>query len=104
MDARLPAEVRAAGRSRSSTPTTTAVQAEFLPYLQALHPQVRAEDVAAFRVSRVRRVFAVPTLGYSASMPPTTTSIPGLQLIGSANLPFATLNVNDTLSLVEKLR
>jgi protoporphyrinogen oxidase len=82
----------------------SAVQAEFLPYLQGLHPQVRAEDVAAFRVSRVRRVFAVPTLGYSASMPPTTTSIPGLQLIGSANLPFATLNVNDTLSLVEKLR
>jgi hypothetical protein len=37
-------------------------------------------------------------------MPSTTTSIPGLQLIGSANLPFATLNVNDTLSLVEKLR
>jgi protoporphyrinogen oxidase len=81
-----------------------AVQAEFLPYLQGLHPHVRAEDVAAFRVSRVRRVFAVPTLGYSASMPSTTTSIPGLQLIGSANLPFATLNVNDTLSLVEKLR
>ena len=81
-----------------------AVQAEFLPYLQALHPHVRAEDVAAFRVSRVRRVFAVPTLCYSASMPSTTTSIPGLQLIGSANLPFATLNVNDTLSLVEKLR
>ena len=81
-----------------------AVQAEFLPYLQGLHPHVRTEDVAAFRVSRVRRVFAVPTLGYSASMPPTTTSIPGLQLIGSANLPFATLNVNDTLSLVEKLR
>jgi protoporphyrinogen oxidase len=81
-----------------------AVQAEFLPYLQGLHPHVSAEDVAAFRVSRVRRVFAVPTLGYSASMPSTTTSIPGLQLIGSANLPFATLNVNDTLSLVEKLR
>ena len=54
----------------------------------------------AFRVSRVRRVFAVPTLGYSARMPSMTTSVPGLHLAGSAQLPFATLNVNDTLGLV----
>jgi hypothetical protein len=57
----------------------------------------------AFRVSRVRRVFAVPTLGYSARMPSMTTSMPGLHLAGSAQLPFATLNVNDTLGLVEEL-
>jgi hypothetical protein len=37
-------------------------------------------------------------------MPPTTTSVPGLQLIGSANLPFATLNVNDLLTLLQELR
>jgi protoporphyrinogen oxidase len=76
----------------------------FLPYLQAMHPHVQSDDVAAFRVSRVRRVFAVPTLCYSQAMPATTTSVPGLQLIGSADLPFATLNVNDTLSLVGTLR
>ena len=28
------------------------------------------------------------------------TSVPGLHLVGSARLPFATLNVNDTLGLV----
>jgi protoporphyrinogen oxidase len=76
----------------------------FVSYLRAVHPQVNAADIAAFRISRVRRVFAVPTLGYSRTMPATATSVPGLQLIGSANLPFATLNVNDTLSLVEALR
>jgi hypothetical protein len=36
-------------------------------------------------------------------MPSMTTSVPGLHLAGSAQLPFATLNVNDTLGLVEEL-
>jgi protoporphyrinogen oxidase len=76
----------------------------FVPYLRQLHPALGPSDIAAFKVSRVRRVFAAPTLGYSRTMPPTTTSVPGLQLIGSANLPYATLNVNDTLSLVSELR
>jgi hypothetical protein len=31
-----------------------------------------------------------------------STSVPGLHLVGSAQLPFATLNVNDTLSLVDE--
>jgi protoporphyrinogen oxidase len=79
------------------------VRAGFLPYLQRMYPTLRDEDVLAFRVSRVRRVFAVPTLGYSGRMPSMTTSVPGLHLAGSAQLPFATLNVNDTLGLVEEL-
>ena len=36
-------------------------------------------------------------------LPSMTTSVPGLHLAGSAQLPFATLNVNDTLGLVEEL-
>jgi hypothetical protein len=36
-------------------------------------------------------------------MPAMNTSVPGLHLAGSAQLPFATLNVNDTLGLVEEL-
>jgi protoporphyrinogen oxidase len=76
----------------------------FFEHLRRIHPQVDPDDVLAFRVSRIREAFAVPTVGYSHSMPSTTTSIPGLQLIGSANLPFATLNVNDTLSLLQELR
>ncbi len=79
------------------------VRASFLPYLRRMYPDLRDDDVLAFRVSRVRRVFAVPTLGYSARMPSMTTSMPGLHLAGSAQLPFATLNVNDTLGLVEEL-
>jgi hypothetical protein len=37
-------------------------------------------------------------------MPRTTTSIPGLQTIGSANLPFENFNVNDSLGLLQELR
>ena len=32
-----------------------------------------------------------------------STSVPGLFLAGSANLPFSTLNVDDTLSLVDEV-
>jgi protoporphyrinogen oxidase len=78
------------------------IRANFLPYLRRMYPTVTDDDVLGFRVSRVRRVFAVPTLGYSGRMPSMATSMPGLHLAGSAQLPFATLNVNDTLGLVEE--
>jgi protoporphyrinogen oxidase len=76
------------------------IRASFVPYLHQMYPELRDDDVLAFRVSKVRRVFAVPGLGYSGRMPGTTTSVPGLFILGSAQLPFATLNVNDTLGLV----
>jgi protoporphyrinogen oxidase len=79
------------------------VRAEFLPYLKRMYPTLSDDDIGAFQVSRVRRVFAVPTLRYSDRMPPKVTSVPGLQLLGSAHLPFATLNVDDTLSLLDDL-
>jgi protoporphyrinogen oxidase len=79
------------------------LQTEFFGYLKRMAPHFDPDSVEAFRVSRVRQVYAIPTLGYSRSMPPTTTSIPSLQIIGSANLPFSTLNIDDTLSLVDQV-
>jgi len=79
------------------------IRASFLPYLRTMYPDLTDDDVLSFQVSRVRRVFAVPTLRYSDTMPSTTTSVRGLYTLGSANLPFATLNVNDTLSLVDEI-
>jgi len=76
------------------------VVAAFLPYLQQMYPEFSAEHVLAARVSKVPHVFAVPSLGYSDDAPGLSTSVPGLYLAGSAHLPFSTLNVNDTLSLV----
>ena len=75
----------------------------FLGHLDGMYADFRREHVVAARVSRVRDVFAVPTLGYSERAPSIGTSIPGLYTVGSANLPFSTLNVDDTLSLVADL-
>lgn len=69
--------------------------------LRRVHPQFRPEDVVAFRVSRVRHVMALPTLDYSRRCPPTTTSAPGLHLLGSAHILDGTLNVDETLRLAE---
>jgi protoporphyrinogen oxidase len=81
--------------------TDDEVRAAFLPYLQKVHPALSDRDVLAFQVSRARQVFAVPTIDYSQHVPPIVTSVPGLYLAGSAHLVNATLNVDDTLSLVD---
>lgn len=81
--------------------TDDEVVAAFTPYLRQMYPDLRPEQILAARVSKVAQVFAVPSLGYSDDAPSIGTSVPGLLLAGSAQLPFATLNVNDTLSLVD---
>jgi len=78
------------------------VHEAFWPYLRQMHPTLTDEDLVARRVSRARRVFAVPTLGYSDRVPPIVTSVPGLYLVGSADLVHATLNVDDTLGLADE--
>lgn len=83
--------------------TDDEVREKFLPALEAMFPSFRRSQVKAFRVSRVRQVCAVPTLGYSERVPPVTTSIPGLYLLGSANIVNATLNVNESVRLAEQM-
>ncbi len=79
------------------------VIAAFLPFLQQMYPAFDPSQVVAARVSKVSQVFAVPALAYSDDAPTIATSVPGLYLAGSAHLPFSTLNVNDTLSLVDEV-
>ncbi len=78
------------------------IRASFLPALMRLHPQLTDDDVLAFRVSRVRQVFALPTIGFSRSVPPRGTSIPGVHVVTSAQIVNGTLNVNDTVQLAEQ--
>ena len=74
-----------------------------LAALARMYPQFRPEDsVQAFRVSRVKQVFALSTLGYSARVPPVTTSIPGLSIVTSAQIVNGTLNVNESVRLAEE--
>jgi protoporphyrinogen oxidase len=78
------------------------IRDEFVGALRRMHPGLAPQDVAAFRVSRVPGVFALPTLGYSARLPPTTSSIPGLHIVNSAHIVNGTLNVNEVLRLAEQ--
>ena len=66
-----------------------------------MYPTVGPDDVIAFRVSRVRQVFPIPTIGYSTRLPPRSTSVPGLHLVSSAHIVNGTLNVNETVELAE---
>jgi protoporphyrinogen oxidase len=81
--------------------TDAEIEHEFLNGLQRMHPSFSLGDVRAFRVSRVRHVFALPTLGYSDRLPPIRTSIPGLFALNSAHIVNGTLNVNETVRLAE---
>jgi protoporphyrinogen oxidase len=78
------------------------IENSFLGALERMYPTFSRANVRAFRISRVREVFAIATLGYSRELPPIQTSVPGVFLLNSAHIVNATLNVNDTLGLVER--
>jgi protoporphyrinogen oxidase len=79
------------------------VLGEFLPALSRVYPRVTADDVVSARVSRVRHVFAVPTVGFTDRLPPMETSVPGIHLASSANIANGTLNVDETVALGERV-
>jgi protoporphyrinogen oxidase len=79
-----------------------AIEATFLAALERMYPNFTRSRVAAFRVSRVRHVFPIATLGYSKRLPPIATSVPGIYTLNSAHIVNGTLNVNETLQLVER--
>jgi protoporphyrinogen oxidase len=81
--------------------TDDQIQAEFLAALGRLYPDFSPADVLAFRISRVRQVFALSTLDYSRRVPPIATSVPGLWLVNSSQIINGTLNVNETMRLAE---
>jgi len=79
-----------------------AIEATFLAALERMYPNFTRSRVAAFRISRVRHVFPIATLGYSKRLPPIATSVPGIYTLNSAHIVNGTLNVNETLQLVER--
>ena len=79
----------------------TEIAALFLDGLARMFPDFRPSHVQALRIARTRDVLAVPTLGYSARLPPVISSIPGLSLLSSAHIVNGTLNVDETVGLVD---
>lgn len=79
------------------------IRERFLSALMRMHPELTEADVIDFQVSRARQVLAISTLDYSArQMPPVVTSVPGLLCLNAAQIPYGTLNVNETLGLIDR--
>lgn len=74
----------------------------FLTALGKMYPYFSPADVVAFKISRVRQVFPVPTLNYSAKLPQVKTSVDNLYIVNSSQITNGTLNVNETVQLAER--
>ena len=77
------------------------IKESFLSAISRMYPDFERDDVVCFQVSRVRHVFPIPTLNYSAKLPAMETTVPGLHIINSAHIVNGTLNVNETVQLAE---
>jgi protoporphyrinogen oxidase len=78
------------------------IEARFLEALGRMYPHFHPDHVLCFRLSRMRYVFAIPTLHYSTRLPPMATSIPGIHIVNSAHILNGTLNANETIRLAEQ--
>jgi len=73
-----------------------------LAALSWMYPHFDRRDVVDFKVARARRVLAISTLGYTdRAMPPLTTSLRNVFQLSSAQIAQGTLNVNETLGVVQ---
>ena len=63
---------------------------------------LQPDDVLSFTVARARYVMPVPTPGYPDRVPAVRTSVPGLFTLGSAQITVGTLNVEQTLELLDE--
>lgn len=79
-----------------------AVEAAFLPALQRMFPDLRRDQIKAFKVTRTRHVLALSTLNYSDRLPPMATSVPGLSIVNSAQIVNASLSVNESVALANE--
>ena len=79
-----------------------AVEAVFLPALQRMFPDLRRDQIKAFKVTRTRHVLALSTLHYSDRLPPMATSVPGLSIVNSAQIVNASLSVNESVALANE--
>lgn len=82
--------------------TDAEIEEIFLSALEKMYAHFSRADVLEFKISRVRQVFPIPTLDYSANLPEVATSLDGVFILNSAQITNGTLNVNETIQLAEK--
>ena len=82
--------------------TDDEIKETFLAALEKMYRHFRRADVLEFKISRVRQVFALSTLNYSANLPSMKTSLENVFIVNSAQITNGTLNVNETVALAER--
>jgi protoporphyrinogen oxidase len=70
--------------------------------LSRVFPELKRGDIAAARVARASHVFAFPRVGRAEKLPPVRTSLGRVAIINNARLRYATLNVSDTIGVVDE--
>jgi protoporphyrinogen oxidase len=71
--------------------------------LERMHPHFRREQVIDAKVARARHVLAVSTIDYTErAMPGLVTGVPNVFQLNSAQIAQGTLNVDETLGVVEQ--
>jgi protoporphyrinogen oxidase len=78
------------------------IEETFVAALERMYPAFNRDQVRAFKISRVRHVFPIATLGYSQDLPQMPTSVPGVYVVNSTQIVNGTLNVNETVQLAER--
>jgi protoporphyrinogen oxidase len=78
------------------------IRSQFVAAVARMYPGFTEGNVLAFRVSRVRHVLPVPTIGYSERVPDMTTSVPSVFAVNSSQILNGTLNVNETIQLAAR--
>ncbi len=80
-----------------------AVKESFWKALKDMYPELVDDDMVATAMTRARCVFPVTTLNYSTEvMPDTATSVRGLFIANSSQIPNGTMNVNELVALAER--
>ncbi|HEX4947600.1 MAG TPA: NAD(P)/FAD-dependent oxidoreductase [Blastocatellia bacterium] len=78
------------------------IETNFIAALLRMYPHLKRDDILAFKISRVRNVFPLPTLRYSENVPAMETSLPGVYIVNSSHILNGTLNVNEGIKLAEQ--
>ncbi len=77
------------------------IVARFMGSLRRMYPDLTDDNLIEAKISRVRHVLAVSTINHSASIPPVWTSVPNVAIVSSAQILHGTLNVDETLGIIE---
>ena len=78
------------------------LEERFVSALDRMYPHFDRSQVEAFRVSRVKHVMALPTLGYSEQLPEIQTSLPRIHVVNAAQIVKGTLNVNEVIEIADR--